>query len=1508
MTDTVTYSVGAVGTGVLTLNAYYGSGYSWGYYNVTVAIPPVYSVAVTPDGNSAPPRPPNSSGHREVFTIKNNGNTSQTYTITCAGTLNVTCTGKTASSVTLAAGASTTDTAVYSVGAIGTGTLTMTASNANASDVGSYTVPVFYLSATLLNRDARGVDGFDVTLSHETPAYQSLGSPKMVALVYNSSTVLPTPAIQADVINSAPYPTHYSAQVSLASNGVRLRLLNGSDSVFYVAGTADTSRLVAAIDTKANGLTTGWFDVNVSITGYYSGGGVQSITIPYRLLVDDETTSLFGAGWQLSGLQRLYTFAGSFSALVTNGDGSMSFFKRDCQTCNFISPPGDRTVLRAVGTMYKRVGADSSAVLFASDGRMTGIWSGTLNAQVLTLTWNGTQLTSVRDYIGKQFTLGYTGPASPVGKLQTITDPAGRITTVWTDSLGKVTKIVDPDQFFTAFTYDAALRMTGVTNRSGAVTSFTYDALSRLDSTKSPPITDYTGASVRPTTTARAPERQAWDPAVTGVSLATAKSHARVDTIVGRFVDAVGGVSQIRFDRFSAPIKIIDPLGQVTTIQRDTLGQPTVVAMPTGRTVTNTYSGYQLNSTFDNVTGQTVNYAYNNVGMLITASGSTTRTDYYYYPSFANGPANGPMRAIYVGNTGTYTSRTDGFVADSFVYGAWGVDSLIIDGAGHRTKTFYSDTALFRNPIQVIDPFGRVVSQAHYDVAGRVDTVWTPANLAMVKRSFAYDVMNRVLTTTDPLGLTTQSVYGPVTLDRVIDAKGKVYRFDYNALGWLISQHDLADTTKADTLKYDAGGRIRTVRTKRGDAISLTYDVMGRVLTRSGPDFPVDSFRFDPAGRWVVGRNVNAYDSVAYDSAGRVVYNLVRFPGDSDYIMTYSYDSLGRPSARSAPRLGNPISYTYSRGAIANLCNAGMCTWWRERDADNLAHQITFGATTPHGWYRSLKTDSLHRIVSDSFMPRLNLNVAHLNPEFAKRWVYDTVGRQTAEVPYGSTYGFGGYNYMYDANGQLVKACHDNSQMVLDQNGNPIGAILSCIDEYGQDGAIPYRYDSTGNRTDPMANAVIAPGNRVTQFKGYTLVYDPNGAIVSKMGADTTLLTWDAGGTLTRVERWTPGSAHTIATYGYDAFGRRVSKTMNGVTEWYVHDGDNITLDVDGATHNLKAEYGWGSNGVDNLIYVRTSAWTAVAMGDRIGTIRGLVTAEFGTTLKQYPPGYWGEVSTDTGFNMRYRLAGREYDAESQLYYNRARYYDPKLGRFLSEDPTGLAGGINLYAYAGNDPVNFTDPAGSDTITLPPIIIEGDPDCQNYWSSIECYYEHEECISANNAWINGGCYDLPDYPRDEGDHPYGDAGGDDAATTAEALGLAHASCGSRWTDFGKSLALDAVGADLVKGGIKLAQASNLLRTARFNGRVARILQNSTAANAVARAGQRAVLADSYYGRAMTAQVLGAASTGTGALRVAREVSEPDEDSGFWKVLKAIPIIGTGVKLGLALDCSFGAIK
>jgi RHS repeat-associated protein len=104
----------------------------------------------------------------------------------------------------------------------------------------------------------------------------------------------------------------------------------------------------------------------------------------------------------------------------------------------------------------------------------------------------------------------------------------------------------------------------------------------------------------------------------------------------------------------------------------------------------------------------------------------------------------------------------------------------------------------------------------------------------------------------------------------------------------------------------------------------------------------------------------------------------------------------------------------------------------------------------------------------------------------------------------------------------------------------------------------------------------------------------------------------------------------------------------------------------------------------------------AAIIDDRIGTVRGLAKFKNGSKVKEYDEAPWGVVAADTGLSIRFRFAGREFDQESGLYFMRGRFYDPRSGRWISEDPIGIEGGPNLYAYSGNDPVNNSDPNGTE--------------------------------------------------------------------------------------------------------------------------------------------------------------------------------------------------------------------
>ncbi len=1121
-----------------------------------------------------------------------------------------------------------------------------------------------------------------------------MGQQRALTLSYNASTARPRPTIAVDVTpTSQPYPTTYGIQVQIVGSQL-LTLLNDTLIAYYSAGSGTTTtRLLAALDAKNNNLTTGWYDVNVIITSVFSGGTTTQ-TVSTRLLVDDESQRSFGAGWSL-GIPRVYTKPGSsYSVLITEGDGSMSFFRRDSATGPFISPPGDPSTLTIVnGSTYRRKNLDGSFVDFNSSGRMTRAVMAFDTTTTDTLTWTDTLLASIRDVAGKTTTLSYTSG----GKLSSSSDPAGRTTSYTVDTL--LRKITEPNGDTSAFVYDALKRLTRMTDNAGGQTDVTYDTLSQLASIASPSFQDFNGNSVRQTATFVSPDRHTWQPTVPGKSAGSPKLNGD-SLLIGRTTDVMGATTTLTVDRFGLPLVTTAPRGQVTRIVRDTLGQPTSVTNPNGHITNLGYKGYLDTLQADPWAGTHVYLDYDSTThMLITIRGDVVRRDMYYLPAYTGGPKNGPIDSVYSGNTGTYSSATGGRLLSRHRVNSWGQDTLVTDGQGHSTKYAYADTSQFGGVTQVTDPLGRVFAKYHYDNLGRVDTSWALTQGGYAPTSQTYDSLNRTATVKNVLGYVTQYGYSTQGLTRITDAKGQVYKFGLNALGMVVAQNDLADTSKADTTKYDVQGRVRRVKTRRSDVVSFTYDSLnGHLLVRSGPDFPADSFRYDSLGRWMVATDSNAYDSLNFDVRGRLTSAIERLTGATTYTLTYKYDALDRLVSRSAPSKGtrDTVIYDPTKGTITRFCAAAVCLQPQSYDSDYIAHRLVLTDTLLHAaWSRVDTTNAEHLETANGFVNNTGTSIDL--SAFQKTWSYDTLERLSQEHRQPGDTGMG---YWYDAQGQLTGSCYLQGTL----------PNIACFDEYGGDHTIynfspdPYRYDSAGNRTDASAAAVIGAGNRTTSFKGYNLTYDANGNVLTKYGTnsrwgtDSSTYVWDALGRLKSLTTWPAGGAHATVTFKYDALGRRVSKTLGSVTQWYAHDGDNVAMVLDSLGLRLKLELGWAP-GSDIPAFVRGPSWTGVAMNNpRNGTLRGVVSPTPGAPVrKRYdaaPGNTWGDMTTDTGTVVPIRLGGTEFDQETRLYFMRARYYDPQLGRFLSEDPARIAGGLNLYAYAGNDPVNRRDPSG----------------------------------------------------------------------------------------------------------------------------------------------------------------------------------------------------------------------
>ena len=168
-------------------------------------------------------------------------------------------------------------------------------------------------------------------------------------------------------------------------------------------------------------------------------------------------------------------------------------------------------------------------------------------------------------------------------------------------------------------------------------------------------------------------------------------------------------------------------------------------------------------------------------------------------------------------------------------------------------------------------------------------------------------------------------------------------------------------------------------------------------------------------------------------------------------------------------------------------------------------------------------------------------------------------------------------------------------------------------------------------------------------------------------------------------------SGGVTVTYAYDALGRRIQRISStaGTTK-FVYDGEDVLRDLDGSGATI-ADYLNGP-GIDNKLRQTISGTAAYFITDHLGSTRALADTS-GNVAASLNYDSFGNLTSGSA-STRYTYTGREFDADAGLIYYRARWYDPAQGRFVSEDPIGLKGGLNFYGFVENNPVNSLDPLG----------------------------------------------------------------------------------------------------------------------------------------------------------------------------------------------------------------------
>lgn len=611
------------------------------------------------------------------------------------------------------------------------------------------------------------------------------------------------------------------------------------------------------------------------------------------------------------------------------------------------------------------------------------------------------------------------------------------------------------------------------------------------------------------------------------------------------------------------------------------------------------------------------------------------------------------------------SSETDsGQNTTKYAYDQAGNITSVTDQLGNVTRMQYDD----RNRVTTTTDAAGFATRFKYDADNNMTSV-TDASGNVTQ--FLYDARDRLISETDPMGNTKSYSYnGANELVAQLDRLGRTTRFEYDDLGRLVQEHWFAAQnveTNSVHYAYDAASRITRVQ-DASSSYQVTYDALDRpVREQTGGGNGAPSAILDRT----------------YDSVGNVLSTMDTIDGVIGGINEYSYDALNRLTTLTQARaVGSMVTISEKRVDIKYNGQGQLASLSRFGDMAGL--QLV--ATT------SFTYDTLNRL----------MDISHRNPVNALlnsfAFSYDSANRITRVGDID-----GATQYAYDQRDQLTSANHADT-------ANP--------DEL-------YTYDATGNRKSSHQHGtryVVGDGglgkngnNRLTSDGTYQYAYDLEGNLISRTQIDNGAVrefTWDHRNRLTRVvdRSSSTGAPTQVVEYTYDAMNRRLTMkvdttpadAVDGAITAFVYDGDNVLADLidsDGsgpAPSAMSMRYLHGPSVDQVLAQESASGGVQWMLTDHLGTVRDLVN-DRGEVVNHLKYDSYGNVLSESNptVETRYKYTGREFDAETAMQYNRARYYDAAIGRFLSEDPIGFEGGdANIYRYVESNPVSNRDPSG----------------------------------------------------------------------------------------------------------------------------------------------------------------------------------------------------------------------